>query len=826
MFRIKPCVVSFRRIIHVAIYGLAILLFPNCSANELLKTHCQNCHSGLSPKGGFEITSLGTHPTAATHELWRTCLEYVDAGEMPPPKSSKLSPADRKKLVQFLRQNLKQHPIAFDHKLPPRRLNNRELLNSVSDILQIEDPGTHRPAAGLLGDTLHHGFDTHGDTLGMSEYHLDQYVNVFRRIVEATLLTGDQPKSKRVVVSSDDLRLTESGNRARAERANRTNRSIEILDMRKHVYFANFEEVPASGRYRLQIRAAGIDRTIYDWQETGHYPGDPIRLRVHMGDRTRDFDLKDEEETVLELNEWLAAGTRIKLSYPTDALRLKGNGNFKFQYRIAHDYLQKHNRVLYDRVVREEVPRAKTRSTVPGHWVHWTGYWQGPRPRLFGAEIEGPFYESWPPARHRRLIGSAPKIENAESILIPIAERAWRRAPQAGELDRITRLVQTRASEIGTVQAFREGVIAILVSPSFLLLGHDDLNDHDRYAARLSSLFSATIPSADLRQRISAGELEEWEAVLKHVRTTLKSEHGLGFMQAFPYQWLQLDRINFMSPDPVQFPLYDRKRLSEDMIEEVRQLFRHAVKNNVPLPELLTADYSFINADLAAVYEVKVPLDSKFRRHQFKDGRRGGLLGTGAFLTLTADSLSTSPIHRAVYVMETFLDIKPSPPPADVEISEPDIRQARTIREILSAHAADPNCSACHRRIDPWGYAFENFDPVGAWRENYTSHLQSSVKGERRSGGVPVDTTAEFLDGTRYTDIREFRELLKSDVNQARFTRCFIVRLLTFANGVEPRDEAAIDRILETSARHDYRIVETIAAVVHSPLFRETPSPK
>ena len=154
------------------------------------------------------------------------------------------------------------------------------------------------------------------------------------------------------------------------------------------------------------------------------------------------------------------------------------------------------------------------------------------------------------------------------------------------------------------------------------------------------------------------------------------------------------------------------------------------------MPELLTANYSFINADLAKIYGVSgVPQDSKLRKYTFTDGRRGGLLGMGAFLTLTADSLSTSPIHRAVYVMENFLGIHPTPPPPNVKILEPDVRQAKTIKEILAAHTTEENCASCHKTIDPYGYAFENFDPTGAWREFYS--VPKTVERRTGSQGTP-----------------------------------------------------------------------------------------
>ncbi|MDB4512157.1 DUF1588 domain-containing protein, partial [Arenicella sp.] len=205
-----------------------------------------------------------------------------------------------------------------------------------------------------------------------------------------------------------------------------------------------------------------------------------------------------------------------------------------------------------------------------------------------------------------------------------------------------------------------------------------------------------------------------------------------------------------------------------------------------------------------------------------------------AFLTATADSLATSPIHRAIYVMENFMGIHPTPPPPDVIIKEPDVRQAKTIKEILAAHVSDENCASCHKAIDPWGYAFESFDPTGAWRDAYLVPviLELDDDGEtvpKKKGRdqmnttIPIDSSAIFRNGTEYKDITEYRKEILTDANRDRFVRCFITKLLTYANGIEPTkaDFPEIDAILSRSAENNYRVIDTIAAMVDSPLFRE-----
>ena len=797
-------------------------------APPLLDSHCGNCHRGNDSQGDFRLQQLGSQPTAETITRWTASLERVRAGEMPPAKDQSLTERDRKQLIQFLTAQIRRYDAgkATARHAPPRRLNNREFENSVRDVLLIEDVGTHQPTDNLIGDSLHEGFDTHGATLGFSKFHLEQYLVALRKIVDSTILTGDRPASQRYDITPTQIYSAHtSQNTKRPERRGKP-QGFDFLDPKQLAYFAPFKVVPETGWYKITVRCTGLDRGVYDADKTGIYDDDPIRMDVLMGNRKRTFELPDNDVLEIQLDEWLACGSRLRFQYPTDGLTLRNNGNFKFQNAITGEYLQTHDPQLYAKVVAGIVHKPGRRVLKPSSWHHWVNHWRGPRPRILGATIEGPFYRQWPPARQQQLLGTQPTVANAESLLRPIAERAWRRPVTSQQLEQIVALVQTKQPELGDVGALKEGIVAILASPPFLLLNTEDLSPEQRFASKVSYLLQSTIPDTALQQSIVAGEMDSFAGVHRQLQQRLTQSRCEPLLRAFPYAWLNLNDINFMAPDPDRFQHYHRKRVSEDMIEEVLTFFRHVVQQNRPVTELLSANYSFINADLANVYELPgIPADSKFRRHTFTDGRRGGFLGMGAFLTVTADSLGTSPIHRATYVMENFLGIHPTPPPADVEIKEPDIRSAKTIKEVLAAHQDNQNCAACHQRIDPYGYAFENFDPTGAWRTNYDPPAPrndaDTGNRSRKRDGIAVDASARFPNGTTYQDVVEFRQLMQSQTNQERFVRCFITKLLTYANGQAPTDYTAIQAIVAKSAAHDYRILETIAAVIDSPLFRE-----
>ncbi len=827
------------RLGFIAVLGI-FFASPSIHANPaLMRQHCGQCHGMDEAEGDFKLGALGSIPDRDNLESWLNALDRVRAGDMPPEEDSTLTDADRRNLIAYLRQQLETFDRSEAASKPnhrPRRMNNREFARSVADVLLIEDVGTHLPVDNLIGDARHHGFDTHSATLGFSTFHLEQYIRSVRKIVDATLLSGDRPTAKRYEIAPERiLAATTAQNIKRPERAG-TAQGFDFLDPKQLAYFQDFEVVPASGWYRISVLTSALDRGLYDAEDTGIYDDDPIQLRIEMGDREFVYDLPDNEVTEIELKEWMAAGSRLKFQHPTDGLRLLGNGNFKFQNRITALYYKKYQPQRYEELTKTFAPASNGRKRGPDDWHNWVDYWQGPRPRLLGATVEGPYYESWPPKRHVALLGENPIIDNARDILEPIAQRAWRRPPRAGELDRILALVEDVHRTDGVVEALKEGIVSILVSPQFLLLNGENLTADERFASKFSYFIHGTIPTSELSEAVAAGEFASHELIVAKLRGLIYDGKAASFQKAFPYAWLELNDINFMAPDPAQFHHYHRKLVSEDMIGEVLHLFRHATEENISVPELLLADYSFVNADLAKVYGLEnVPQDSRFRKFNFGDGRRGGLITTGAFLTSTADSLFTSPIHRAIYVMENFLGIHPSPPPGDVEIQEPDVRQAKSIKEILAAHRSDKNCMSCHQLIDPFGYAFENYGPDGSWRDVYTVQdtlldaeereptAPKSRRARPKSSTIAIDASAEFLSGAAYQDIAGYRKLMATPANQNRIVRCFVTKLLTYANGVEPAatDFAEIDQILDISAAHQHRVVETIAAVIDSPLFRE-----
>ena len=544
---------------------VALTITSTIHADEaLLRTHCAKCHGGAKPKGDFDLRSLGSKPENDSVELWAASLDYVKAEEMPPAKQSHLNKADRQRLIRYLEEKLRIHNSQSpkSNRIKPRRLNNREFENSVRDVLLIEDVGTHQPTDNLIGDALHEGFDTHGDTLGFSKFHLEQYIDAVRKIVDAAILSGDQPRSHRYEIDGDEILAAHTSQNTRRPERRGKSHGFDFLDPKQLAYFEEFKTAPQTGWYKISIQCTGKDRGRYDSDKTGIYDGDPIRMTVRLGNRERIFDLPDEEKTEIKLNEWIAAGSRLRLQHPTDGLRMRSNGNFKFQNAIAGEYLKEHDPTLYSKVVASMKTPKSRNARRPEAWQNWVNYWQGPRPRVFSAVVEGPFYESWPPMRQVALLGRNPDAANAAAILQPIAERAWRREVSPEELDQIVRLVKSKADQLGDVEALKEGIVAILSSLPFLLLNTENASPEDRFAAKFSYFLRGTLPDAQLRKAVANGRLNSFDGVREEVQRAFDQSEAKPFLRAFPFAWLKLNDINFMAPDPDYYHHYHRKRVS------------------------------------------------------------------------------------------------------------------------------------------------------------------------------------------------------------------------------------------------------------------------
>jgi len=398
--------------------------------------------------------------------------------------------------------------------------------------------------------------------------------------------------------------------------------------------------------------------------------------------------------------------------------------------------------------------------------------------------------------------------EAIEDRLVRFAKLAFRRPPLEGELRPILDMVQGKLQEgLAPLNALQLGFQTILSAPGFLYLneGEGELDEY-ALASRLSYFLWSSMPDSELLESAEQGSLKDPAVLTKQVERMLADPKSKRFSNNFLRLWLELDNIGKMPPSK-EFVSFYRDNLEFAMRKETELLFAHVLQKNLSPIELLNADYSFINRELAAHYGMPGLQGNEFRKVSLSGTERGGLLGHGSFLTASANGVDTSPVIRGIYVMNKLLDYTPPPPPDDVPEIEPDVTGATTLREKLVRHRADATCAQCHNKIDPAGFALENYDPIGAWRLSYDRKLK-------------VDSSGRLPNGKTFSNPSEFRDLVIEQ--KETFLRCLTKKMLTYAIGrpTNSGDRLVVDGIVDEMQESSNGLRDLVKKIVLSETFR------
>ena len=446
-----------------------------------------------------------------------------------------------------------------------------------------------------------------------------------------------------------------------------------------------------------------------------------------------------------------------------------------------------------------------------------------PHIRIGEIKVHGPIQE---PGGSKELVaifgpeGIHP--ETALEQLYGFAARAYRRPLHDGDRSSIAAMYQqgidkgsdARRSALDTIKL-------ILCSPSFLYLSEitdpDDgrLTAHD-LAARLSYALWAAPPDEALTADAMSGRLLETEMLASHIDRMIRDPRSEQFIRGFLDSWLGLREIGNQPPPRRSAREYYAEDLPSAMKREPRLFFRHLLDDNASAMRLLTAEYTFVDKRLAALYQLPerktLRLSDGFQRVRLRDdSQRGGLLGMASVLTASANGVETSPVTRGVWVSENLLGVTPPAPPDDVPALEANVSGAKTIREKLALHRQAKTCAGCHRKIDPLGFGLENFDPIGRWRSNYP----------KSQGRAQVDASGKLPSGESYSDFASYRETLAAARGE-QFARNLIEKLLTYATGrhMERADQFEIDDLAQQAQRRDYALKDMLIGALTSEIFR------
>ena len=355
----------------------------------------------------------------------------------------------------------------------------------------------------------------------------------------------------------------------------------------------------------------------------------------------------------------------------------------------------------------------------------------------------------------------------------------------------------------------KDGYAAIMCSPQFLYLQEKPGRlDAFGIASRLSYFLWSSMPDEELFASALSGKLNDPKERSRQVDRMLKDNKAEAFVRHFPSTWLRLDKLGDMPPSGGDFQFYKNLKVEPMLAKQVTTYFSEILKTNGRIEQFIDSDYTYMNQTLAKwIYKREGIRGARLRKVKLDDPRRGGIFTQPGLMTATANGVDTSPVVRGVWVLENILGTPPSPPPPDVEPLPADTSKATSIRERLELHRKNEACNSCHVKIDPMGFAFENFDVVGRWRDRY-----------KRAKG-PIDTSATMANGKEIADIVAFKKMLQE--RKPLIISCLTKKMLTYATGrhLESVDRGEVDRIVKTLSKKENRLGDLVHLVVQSEIF-------
>ncbi len=810
------------------------------------KQHCYRCHGSSTQKGDRRFDVLPTSMTASDDSatLIEEALDAINRGDMPPTKNGITRPAADETLrvisaiTDYLLLLSDADAVSATQM---RRLNRFEYINTMRDLLGLPREFFDFTADFPL-DATQDGFDNNGEALTLSNYQLQRYLEVAETALEAaTFFDAEQPRTQQWHYTGKDFNGVTSYERAPVTWRLIVDEHIEIGHGQPSERHPNYVKafvkrggVPADGWYTIRLKAAAANRLDhgYEYREFDRFKDQPLKLALWIApdasllDKNaadqrhlvKVWDLPDGHPKVFSQRIRLSKGAIPFVSW-TNGVKSKGTIR-----RVAEKYhpqviratkTQRDAAALGSREAKELVKRlAKNAENKLVSDVY-----RGPRVRIWSMDIEGPQIDQWPPASHQLVFGVetvASKIDVSE-VVTKFAARAFRQPVNRAEVEHYIDFIHQRVkSGDSHARAIQLGLAAVLTSPRFLYLdeGNEEtqsqLKQHE-LATRLSYFLWSSLPDEELTESATSGKLADPVELKAQVNRMLRDDRANAFTEHFTDTWLRINTLGSMPPDPKAFESYYRDRLEELFKTETRLFFRDLLNTNGSIVNLLDSDYTFCNDVLAGHYGIAGVRGEHFRRVALKpEHHRGGLLGHGSILTLTANGIETSPVVRGVWVLENIFGTQPPSPPPDIEPFEPDTRGTTTIREQLNKHRSVETCADCHRKIDPAGFALEFFDPIGSYRTRYPGRGKNRLK---------VDGFGQLPTGETFKDERGLKALLVA--RKDRFTEALTEKLLTYATGrsMTFRDQVAIKRIAADNEKNSSGLRDLVVAVVTSEEF-------
>ena len=760
---------------------------------QFMQTYCVSCHGEKKQKGDFRVDTLKVAENAAEAENWQLVLDNLHLGEMPPEDEKQPKAEEVEKITAWIQNELNRAAATLKGtggEVVLRRLNRVEYENTIADLFDVHGGFT----AGFPEDLREHGYDNNGAALMLSAAQIEQYMKAAEFVLSRAIAPAEKPETKKGVFTLHDFNRhsMESARKqlkTQLEKfANLTPREQKLAREKEAEEKAN----PDSFGYRFPIRENGELRP--------PKPGDGPELDGVM---TVQRYFSGEPQTNRGFSVRQTGWYRVKAT----AYALKNDGKpVRLQFEFGKPFTGELPKELSVFTFTNEQPREVEALYYmePGDRVefrmldgapHTQGrsYIDQPGPFLGvkSFSIEGPIHDVWPPKGHTTLFGEIdaqnPTPEKVEAIVARLAPKLFRRPVDAATVAKYRAQYEKFATEMKPDEALRAVLAAMLVSPRFLYQ-EEPPGGPDAFgiASRMSFFLWRSAPDDELLRAASDGSLLDAAKRRQQAQRMIADARAERFLKDFTGQWLRVREVGVMRANADLYPEYDLE-LEAAIRGETEHFIAEMFRQDRPLADLIDSDWTMLNERLAKHYGIEGVSGPNFRRVSLDKTQtvRGGLLTHASIHAVTSNGSVTSPVMRGLWLLDKFLGTPAPPPPPDVPPIEPDIRGATTIKEQLAKHREIASCASCHKKIDPLGFALENFDVIGGWRENYRA-LKEPKPGQRAklSDGPAVQSNDEWHGVGSFKSLQEFRDLIKT--REHLVTENLAHQLTTFALGRPP----------------------------------------
>lgn len=738
--------------------------------SAMLQQYCSVCHNDSLKTAGVSLEGLDLTSVSGKADVLEKVLRKVKAGQMPPAGMPRPEPAVLASFAAWLEKSLDNE--AATHPDPGRpaihRLNRAEYSNAIRDIFDLDlSFGSLLPV-----DDSGYGFDNIGAVLSVSPALLDRYLSVARKVARQAV---------------GDLTLKPSEETFEPRRPGRTPERVS-------------DDLPFNSAGGLSVR--------YYFPLDAEYV---FGLHTGAGGGGQGGGNKPQEVRLP-----MKAGMHsVGVTFPAESLKSETSGPVGRGGLVAAggtappmDF-----RVDGARIQRFPAPRAGA--------------------GLSSLTISGPFHIAGrgdTPSRARIFVchpsaAAGDEAACARKILTNLARRAYRRPATDPDVRPLVALYTNARGKGDFEYGIQEAIQALLVAPDFIFRVEEDrkpagaarafrVGDID-LASRLSFFLWSSVPDDELLDLAAAGKLSNPVVLSQQVHRMLDDPRSRALVTNFAGQWLFIRNLATVRPDPVAFPDWDES-LRAGFQAETELFFESILRENRSALELLSANYTFLNERLAKHYGIPGISGSQMRRVTLDNPNRGGLLGQGSLLTVTSYPNRTSVVQRGKWILENLLGTPPPPPPPDVPALEATTANLQlTLREAMEKHRGNPVCAGCHARMDPIGFALENYDGIGKWRA--------------KDGGATIDASGKLPDGTIFDGPAGLKKVLITS-RRDEFVSTVVEKLLTYAigRGLEASDLPTVRAIVRESARSNYQMGDLLEIVVKSSPFqmRRSAEPK